>query len=370
MSLLLAVLAFTAVCTGDLEAKTKRTTTAAKQKPAKKDKARKSGTGGGIQTLYRSEDGNEWIRKGKRGIIISRDSLGTVRAMNTFSNSPTAGKRYAEQINEYSRALEEPGVQVYMLIAPTQGEYYMPELTSTKGAEQKAIEITASYLDGDVIPVFINDTLKNHLDEEIYNRTDHHWSPLGAYYAAKAFAVEAEVPFRPLEDYTPMVVKDYVGTMYKFSGDPEVKNAPEDFVYYMPPEGYTAEFITYSLSNNKTVGESEPHEERFFRHFPDGSGAAYSTFMGGDPRTVKVTGTGGTKDRKLLIVKDSYGNAMASNLFGSFEEVHIIDFRYFPHNLLDYILDNDISDLLFVNSIQLALAPNTAERLNIMFKKN
>ena len=88
--------------------------------------------------------------------------------------------------------------------------------------------------------------------------------------------------------------------------------------------------------------------------------------MGGDTRTVKVTSTGGTPGRKLLIVKDSFGNAMASNLFGSFEEVHVVDFRFFPHNLADYARRNGITDMVFVNCVSIALNPNTAARLQSM----
>ena len=38
----------------------------------------------------------------------------------------------------------------------------------------------------DICPV-----LKQHTEENIYCRTDHHWQPLGAYYAAKTFAEAA-----------------------------------------------------------------------------------------------------------------------------------------------------------------------------------
>ena len=89
--------------------------------------------------------------------------------------------------------------------------------------------------------------------------------------------------------------------------------------------------------------------------------------MGGDLYTVKVTNTGGTPGRKLLIVKDSYGNAMASNLFGSFEEVHVIDFRYFPHNLLKYVRDNGITDLAIANTLNIALSNAWQNRYETMF---
>lgn len=319
-----------------------------------------------ISVLYKSADGNEWIHKGRRGIIVSRDSAGVVRAMLPFTGNGALGQAYSEAINAYARELSADSVRVYSLIAPSQGEYYMPAMVSTAGAEQAAIEQTARYLIPEVTPVFINDTLKAHLAEDIYNRTDHHWSPLGAYYASKVFADVAGVGFRPIEEMRSDTIRNYVGTMFRFSRDPEVNKAPEDFVYFMPPEGYTSEFITYRLANGKTCSESEPNEQPFFKEYPDGSGAAYCVFMGGDTRTVKTYNTGGTPGRRLLIVKDSYGNAMASCLFGSFEEVHVVDFRYFPHNLADYARQNGITDLLFVHSIALAYAPTTAERLNTM----
>ena len=335
---------------------------------AKKKKGTSKTSSAAITTVYTSPDGKEWIHKGKGGIYVTRDSLGVVRALQSYSGNPATGKKYAEMISEYARRLADEKVKVYSLIAPTQGEFYLMEPVSTQGAEQRAIEKIYSFLDPLVTPVLVNDTLRAHSAEEIYNRTDHHWAPLGAFYASKVFAEEAGVPFRPLSDYSVGEVKDYVGTMYKFSGDPAVKNAPETFVYFMPPEGYEAEFITYKVSNGRTVGESEPEKRNFFRKFNDGAGAAYSTFMGGDSFTVKVTNTGGTPGRKLLIVKDSYGNAMVPTLFGSFEEVHVTDFRYFPHGLLQYVRNNGITDLLFVNAIQLATAPNTAKRLETMMK--
>lgn len=320
-----------------------------------------------ITTLWTGENG-EWIHKGRRNIIIHKDSAGTVRAMTPFTINPHSGRDYAQAINDYARELSDDGVRVYSLLAPTQGEYYMPDLTSTRGAERQGIEVLSSYLDPSVTAVYINDVLAEHTDEEIYNRTDHHWSPLGAHYAASALAKAAGVNFLPLESYSTDTLRNYVGTMYKFSGDPAVKDNPEEFVWYIPPTGYKAEFINYTISNNKTVGESEKHEEPFFRRFSDGSASAYCTFMGGDYRTAAVSGAGGTPGRRLLIVKDSYGNAMASNLFGSFEQVHVIDFRYFPHNLVDYVRENGITDLCFVNCTSLAFAANTAARLRIMFE--
>lgn len=356
--------------------KKKRSTTRKKKKSSRKKSGSRSSSRRriirrpAVQTLWMSPDSSSWIHKGAKGIIIYRDSLGVTRAMQPCTASVSAGKGYASVVSAYARALQPDSVQVYMLLAPSQGEYYMPEGYSVPGAERRCIAATAASLDPLVRPVMVDDTLRAHLGEEIYNRTDHHWAPLGAYYAAGALAESAGVGFLPLSAYSARTIRDYVGTMHKFSGDPQVKNSPEEFVYFMPPEGYEAEFITYSLRGGKTCAESAPHKEDFFKKFPDGSGAAYLTFMGGDTRTVKVTNTGGTPGRRLLIVKDSFGNAMAPALFGSFEEVHVVDFRFFPHNLAAYARRNGITDMVFVNCVSIAFNPNTAARLRSMLSHN
>lgn len=317
-----------------------------------------------IANLLNNPDSAVWVRKGRGGIIISKDSTGVVRAMSPTSVNAAASRSYAAMINRLADSLSAQGVRVYACPVPSQGEYYMPAAGGARGNERKNIVIADKALNPRVTMVYICDTLAAHTDEDIYSRTDHHWSPLGGYYGAKALAAAAGVPFRPLSDYKPVTIPNYVGTMYKFSGDPEINKYPEEFIYYMPPEGYETEFIAYKIVNQQTVGEDAPHKSAFFKNFT--GGASYCTFMGGDYVTARVTNTGGTPGRRLLIVKDSFGNAMPSNLFASFEEVHVIDFRYFPHNLIQYIRKNGITDVALVNALVLAITPTWQKRYDIM----
>ena len=72
--------------------------------------------------------------------------------------------------------------------------------------------------------------------------------------------------------------------------------------------------------------------------------------MGGDMRIMEVS-TGINNGRRLLVLKDSFGNMVPGFLFFSFEEVDVIDFRYFNKDLRQYIDDHQITDLLFINNI-------------------
>lgn len=156
--------------------KKKRTSSRKKRTAAKKKKRRTSRRRSvrrpAVQTLWMSADSASWIHRGAKGIIIYRDSLGVTRAMQPCPISATGGRGYAAAISKYARALRPDSVRVYMLMAPSQGEYYMPPGYLSCGSEQRCIAATASYLDSIVTPVMADDSLRAHLSEEIYNRTD------------------------------------------------------------------------------------------------------------------------------------------------------------------------------------------------------
>ena len=327
-------------------------------------------SGSGIKTIYRDTLTGEWINLGRRNIVTYCDAEGNVRAMSQFSTSPSSASNYVRALNLYADSLKDKGVRVYSLIAPTQGEFYMPPHIEGNRSQEGVFRQVAKGFSPDVTPIFVFDNIRKHKDEEIYNRTDHHWAPLGAFYASEALAGQLKLPFIPLDSYTADSVRNYVGSMFNFSGDPAIKRYPEVFVYFMPPGDYYAEFIDYTVKNKQTVGESEKHESSLFRKFPDGSGSAYSTFLGGDRHTVRIVNRNGHTGRRLLLVKDSFGNAMAPCLINSADEVHVIDFRYYPHNLLDYIEDNGITDLIFVNCPSIGFSKNTADRFMRLLTKN
>lgn len=292
------------------------------------------------------------------GIIIV-GSGDNVRALMAYGGSAKGCTGYALAANKYKETF--PGVNVYCMVIPTAVEYYCPEKMKRRTKPQRpTIDNVISHLAPDVKAVDIYDALGKHIDEDIFLRTDHHWAPLGAFYAAQEFARVAGVPFRPLTDYDRRVVHGYVGSMYGYSQDIAVKNAPEDFVYYVPKGvEYTTTYTDYTIDENyHVIGMGRPYKSAFFFRFKDGSGGAYCTFMGGDTKITRVR-TSTHNGRRLIILKDSFGNALPGYLFYSFEEVHVIDSRYFTHNMVEYVEENGITDILFANNIFKAYSSHT-----------
>lgn len=319
-------------------------------------------------------DDEEDINDGKAKLASSGTIIvgkgDKVRALMAFGGTSKGGGGYVDLLN--TLANEFPNSNVYAMIAPLATEYYLPEKASKASNPQKPfIYSVRDRLSPKVKFVDVYDELLKHKKEDIYLRTDHHWAGLGGYYAAKRLAETAGVPFRGLDAYDRHEVKKFVGSMYGYSKDISVKNAPEDFVYYTPNQvGYDAEFVSYTLNKNfKIVRESKPYKSAFFKKFKDGSGNAYLTFIGTDQAYVKVkTSTPG--NRKVLIIKDSYGNAVPGNLFYSFNEVHVIDFRYFTHNLKDYVKKNGITDIAVCFNVFNAYSSGSASKVKKMLTQS
>ena len=308
-----------------------------------------------IAVLTASTTDGQTARRVRNGIILV-DTGRTVRAIEPYKGTTDDVAAYAAVVNKYKQQF--PELNVYCMVIPNAVAYYCPDsVRSWTQAERPVINSLMKRLSAEVKWVDIYDTLQAHVAEPIYSRTDHHWSPLGAYYASQEFARVAGVVFPPLRDYERRVIRDYVGSMFNFSRDNAVKQAPEEFVYYVPRTAFRASRINY---RNVTIGKgrrrrtvltaSEPEEFDFFRPYSDGDGAAYCVFMGGDLNTTTVT-TDVAGGRRLLILKDSYGNALPPYLFAAFEQIHVVDCRYFLQNIGSYISRNGITDLLFANNL-------------------
>ena len=268
------------------------------------------------------------------------------RAFSIFRSGEGISRNYINLINDFRK--EFPDANLYAVVIPSAGAYYLPKKLESKAKPiGPAFDYLKANLDPSIKYVDVYNHLAAHTKENIYSRTDHHWQPLGAYYTAKALAEQAGVPFKDLSSYDEHVVHGYVGSMVKYTGDSSLRDYPEDFVYHTP-KGVeaTTTYISYKTDpdTKKVISETQPYKGDFFHHYPDGAGGAYCTFMGGDHFLVKVE-TGAPNSRRLLIIKDSHGNPIPSYLFYSFDQIHVVDYRYFTKNLKKYVADNKITDI-------------------------
>ncbi len=288
------------------------------------------------------------------GILVNGVKMyGEKAGIMLFGGNDKQGQRYAELISSYKRELGD-GVSVYNMVVPTSVEFYLPKkYAKYSNSEKREIEFIYSKLTDGVIPVDAYSVLEAHKDEYIYFRTDHHWSDLGAYYAYTAFCNAIGQTPPPLSDYTVKTKEElFVGSLFGYTNDITLKNNPDTFTYYMTKSPFKGETYNY---RTLTLTEANP----IYHEYATGS-AMYGMFLGSDGIHVKITTSAGT-GRKIVMFKESYGNAFAPYLIDSFDEIYVIDIRYFGKNAVQYIKDVGATDVLFINNV---FAANTSKLID------
>ncbi len=286
--------------------------------------------------------------------------LGDGRGIVCFYGTNDGAERYAGTLNQYKEKLGD-SVKVYSLVSPTAGTYYMPDIykkAQSVSDEKKVIAHINENLTG-VIGVDVCQTLEDHKDEHIFSKTDHHWQQLGAYYAAEQFAKAADVPFKDLSEYEKVVMEGYVGTLYGYSGEnPKIRDNPEEFVYYIPPVQTTVTEYPVTDPGAETTVPLLTNVEGW------NNSSWYAVF--GRDDVVRHIQTETKNGRKLMVIKDSYGNALIPNLTGSFEDIWVADMRYFQGSVTEFIKEKGVTDLLFTMNSFSAVGGNDKKLPGIM----
>lgn len=257
---------------------------------------------------------------------------------------------YANNINRLKAAL--PDRTVVAMAAPNSFPFYAPEQYITAGVDQKAM-ITRLYskLEPEIITVDVFSALENHPDEYNFFRTDHHWTARGAHHAYTAFCEAMGFPASPLPETPSGVLKPYIGTLYKsLEQHPQTKAAlknPDYIEYYIPKTAHTA---TYYEDASMTDGQPMSVIQTNLSEVDD----KYLVFLEGLRPLIHIN-TEVKNGRSILIIKDSYANAVVPFLLEHYEDIYVVDFRNYngpnlpEFNAVKFVQDHNISDVMVEN---------------------
>ena len=265
-----------------------------------------------------------------------------------LGRSDSSEAYYASTVNKYRDALPD-SVKVYNMVVPKHAEFSLPKKYASLTASAKdCIDNIYSQIDDKVIKVDAYSVLKEHKNEYIYFNPDHHWTGLGAYYAYTAFCDAAGLTAFDYSDYTKHKIEGFVGTLYTSTMDNEMKNNPDYVEWCEVPVESTS--YQYDKKGNLQSYTEVP----VMASYASGT-YSYGVYLHGDfPLTIVKTDV--NNGRKCAVIKESYGNALSTYIAANFEETYIVDERYFPGNIVDFVNENGITDLLIINNVSAANA--------------
>ena len=241
-----------------------------------------------------------------------------------------------EYLRNFSKQVEVP---VYFGLIPTAASVWKDKLPigSPSADEEKWTGWLYSRCGAETID--LASALGSHADEEIYYRTDHHWTTLGAFYGANAILKSMGQYELDLSDYMPWsVTNDFLGTNYSSAGAWWV--APDSITAYISEEGKE---VTSNFTGREEPGRLYAPEQLEVKN-------KYAYFLGGNqPLCVIRTQVEGPK---ILLIRDSYSDCLAPFLTERFSEVHLFDLRYNRLSAADYIRENEIDMVLVLYSFE------------------
>ena len=258
---------------------------------------------------------------------------------------------YADAIDNLASAMG-PDVRTISLVTPNGGEFYSPESMHTGIHSQKAmIERCYDAMDDAVVTVDAYTGLRDHADEYIYFRTDHHWTQLGAYYAYQQFCKAAGFEAVALEQFQTGVYENFVGSMYTFTkGYPQSQTLydnPDTLTYYLPIyETHAKYYADSTLQNGVPVSV-------VYTQLPESTSNKYLCYIGGDTPVcvIESAAEGGA----CIVLKESYGNAFVPFLTSHYSKIIVIDPREFNRDgkpsmdLTAFAKEQEIDDLIVIN---------------------
>ena len=230
-------------------------------------------------------------------------------------------------------------VPVYFGVIPSSAAIWSDRLPAgAPTADEKAI------IDGlyDIVQTHVVDlygALEAHKGEELYYRTDHHWTSLGAYYGYAALMDTMGLEAVPLDESGKVTVsEDFYGTLYSTSG---VRWLPPDHIdRYISDRG-----VTVTAYPNGAPEPGSLYVDSFLSQKDQ-----YSSFLGGN-KPLCVIETEHTEAPKVLLIRDSYSDSLAPFLTQSFSEIHLFDPRYNLTSVKDYVEQNAIDAVVVLYSI-------------------
>ncbi|OWY19105.1 hypothetical protein C7N43_31530 [Sphingobacteriales bacterium UPWRP_1] len=309
----------------------------------------------GFKTALPEDAGNTANYDIVKSVVIYNN-----RAVQVLGGSKQTVARYAAVLNRYNSQLSSD-VQIYAMAIPIGSDYYLPEkITRDKQKEKKCIDFFYSQLDSCIARVPVYEELEQHTKEYVQFNTDHHWTGLGAYYGYKAFCKAAGIAPLPLTQLTRKVIPDFIGSLYYYTLDEGLLQNPDSVEYFKTPvKTATIYFLSDTIP---------PKPASVYAEYAKGRNA-YGVFLGSDYPLMKIV-TDVKNGKRILVIKDSYGNAFTPYLTSHFEEVFVADYRYFWGNIKKFVSKNNITDILFAHNTYVINKEFTVKRETAMLLGN
>lgn len=271
------------------------------------------------------------------------------KVMELFEKKPDLFNKYADIVNRYAEAL--PNSNIYSAIIPTQLEFEDSMYSNLEDSQRDAINYIYSRLSDKITCVNMYDALRAHTGEYIYFKTDHHWTALGAYYAYVELCMTTGVDNVDISDFEKQQTESFDGYLSRFVTAHSAEVGEDVFEWYDTDKDKKIKYYMRAFDED---GSSHRYTTPIFYTERDD----YDFFLGADHPMAVYENNEVKNGKTMLVVSDSFINALAPWLVKSYSRLVLINPRSYYSTLkaaadefkpddvmiLDYIFASTFAD--------------------------
>ncbi len=186
-----------------------------------------------------------------------------------------------------------------------------------------------------------------HNKEYIYYKTDHHWTMDGAYLAYKKWCESTGHLYEDKDILEKTVLTDeFRGSLYSKILDAD---SASDSIWIYNPQG----LAPYSAHCNVKI-DGKTDMEGCFDKTKLREKDKYACFFGGNYGEVHISSGPDSKadsQGNLLVIKDSFANSFVPLITMDYDNIYMVDLRYFNGDMKGYLKEKNITDILVLYNI-------------------
>ena len=263
-------------------------------------------------------------------------------------NEPVSGdNRIDTNLKALTAFKNKIGVNMTCLFAPSTG-YIMRNVLPVVHNEYKDDEFFGnikSALSGNGVEfVDLRSRFKSEVQSgnQLYYRTDHHWTTLGAYTAYKQLMTTlGKIPAKKSQ-FRVDSYPDFYGTTYSTSGF--WLNMGDNIELWQNPENDKK--ITLDITEGS---ETKTYDTMYFnKHLSEDD--KYPVFIDGNHALETITNKN-VRSGRVLVIKDSFAHSMAPFLAENYNTVTLVDLRYYKNSVSQLVKSGKYDEVLVIYGI-------------------
>lgn len=178
---------------------------------------------------------------------------------------------------------------------------------------------------------------------QLYYKTDHHWTTLGAYTAYEKLCEQLNITPAPKERFDIKTYGGFYGTTYSTSGFWFTQ--PDSIQIWDNPEN-TEKNIKVKISEGTDTDEFG--SMYFYDHLKEDD--KYPVFIDGNHALTEITNSN-AKGGTILLVKDSFSHSLAPFLAENYSKIILVDMRYYKMSVSQIVEQEKPEQVVFLYGI-------------------